>query len=324
MSARTGCVAIGRNEGERLIACLRSLLAEAPGALVYVDSGSSDGSVDAARALGAEVVTLDMMQPFTAARARNAGAERLRARNFQYLQFIDGDCAIAPGWLAAAEDFLDRHADVAVVCGRRRERFPEQSVYNRLCDIEWNTPIGAAVACGGDALMRAEAYFAVGGYRNDLVAGEEPELCVRLRERNWRIWRIDAEMSSHDAAIGSFSQWWRRTLRAGHAFAEVSTLHRRSQKNIWRRETLRALAWALAAPLALALGVAVIQWYLLALLVYPLQWLRLWHGARERLGRDAAAWAGASVVGKFAEAAGAIRYYLSVLTKRRASLIEYK
>jgi glycosyltransferase involved in cell wall biosynthesis len=324
MSARIGCVAIGRNEGDRLIACLKSLLAESPGALVYVDSGSIDGSVDAARALGAEVVTLDREQPFTAARARNAGAERLRSGNFRYIQFTDGDCAIAPGWLGAAEDFLDRRADVAVVCGRRRERFPEQSIYNRLCDIEWDTPIGEATACGGDALMRADAFFAVGGYRSDLVAGEEPELCVRLREKNWRIWRLDADMSSHDAAIRKSSQWWRRSVRAGHAFAEVSTLHHRSDKSIWRRETLRALAWAFAAPAALALGVAVNPWSLLVLLIYPLQGLRLWIGARERLGEDAAAWAAASVAGKFAEAAGAISYYVSVLTRRRNRLIEYK
>jgi glycosyltransferase involved in cell wall biosynthesis len=324
MSARTLCVAIGRNEGERLVACIESLLAAAPGAVVYVDSGSIDGSIEAARALGAEVVALDKTQPFTAARARNAGAERARAGGFEYIQFIDGDCVIAVNWLATAEAFLDDHRDVAVVCGRRRERFPERSVYNRLCDIEWDTPVGEAIACGGDALMRTDAFFAVGGYRDDLVAGEEPELCVRLREKNWRIWRIDAAMTAHDAAILKFSQWRRRSTRAGHAFAEVSSIHRTSPVNIWRRETMRALAWAFVAPVAAALAAVVDPWFFLLLLAYPLQWLRLWLGARGRLGKDAAAWAAASVVGKFAEAAGAIRYFVSALTRRRAGLIEYK
>lgn len=53
MTPGVGAVIIGRNEGARLVACLASF----PGwvrPLVYVDSGSTDGSVAAARAAGAE------------------------------------------------------------------------------------------------------------------------------------------------------------------------------------------------------------------------------------------------------------------------------
>lgn len=325
MTSRVGFVAIGRNEGDRLVACLHSLKATAAGPIVYVDSGSTDGSVAAAQAAGADIVRLDMNAPFTAARARNAGARRLleRARP-AYIQFVDGDCVLAPRWIDAATAFLDAHQDVAVVCGRRREIRPEASVYNRLCDIEWNTPVGEAIACGGDALMRADALAAAGFYDESLIAGEEPELCLRLRESGLKIVRLDAEMTRHDAAITAFPQWWKRMRRSGHAFAEVSTLHRASPKRIWAHETRRALLWASLAPAAALLALAISPWFLLALAIYPLQAARLWLLARAKLGADAAPFAALSVIGKFAEAQGALGYFVNRVRRRRGGLIEYK
>ena len=157
-------VAIGRNEGARLIACLDSLTSQVR-RIVYVDSGSTDGSVEAARAAGAQVIALDMSLPFTAARARNAGLAALASDPPTYVQFIDGDCLLREGWMKKASQFLHDNLRAAVVCGRRRERHPEASVYNALIDAEWDTPVGAARACGGDALMRYQAVAAVKGYR---------------------------------------------------------------------------------------------------------------------------------------------------------------
>lgn len=320
-----GFVAIGRNEGERLIACIESLRAAGGGPVAYVDSGSSDNSLNAARDLGAETIALDMSIPFTAARARNAGAKRLiEAHHPRYIQFIDGDCTLADGWLAAARAFLDSRPDVAVVCGRRRERFPEKSLFNRLCDLEWDTPVGEALACGGDALIRAEALIAAGFYNDGLVAGEEPELCVRLRERGWKIWRLDAEMTVHDAAMTKFGQWWTRAKRAGHAYAEVSALHLKSPQRIWARETARAFVWASIAPASILLALLFGPAYLALLAVYPAQFLRLCLSGRSRLGVLAAPAAALSVIGKFAESAGAAKYYLTRLSGRRSGLFEYK
>ncbi|HEX7637313.1 MAG TPA: glycosyltransferase family A protein, partial [Burkholderiaceae bacterium] len=185
-----GVVIIGRNEGERLVRCLRSVAAVGP-RVVYVDSGSTDDSVANARAAGAEVVALDMRRPFTAALARNAGWQRLQQvlPNATCVHFLDGDCEVVPGWLEAAAAALAARPELAVVCGRRRERFPRASVFNLLCEIEWNAPAGDVRACGGDALMRLDALRAVGGYRESLIAGEEPELCVRLRAAGWKIHR---------------------------------------------------------------------------------------------------------------------------------------
>lgn len=325
MTARVGFVAIGRNEGERLVACLDSLKATGAGPIVYVDSGSSDGSPARATSLGAQVVALDMSVPFTAARARNDGAARLQAIAApDFIQFIDGDCALAQGWVEEATAFLGANPKAAIACGRRRERHPGASVYNRLCDIEWATPVGETAACGGDAMVRGEAFRAVGGYRDDLIAGEEPELCLRLRERGWRIYRLDAEMTTHDAAMMRFSQWWRRAVRAGHAYAEVSTLHRRSEKRIWVAETRRAFLWTGAGLATLSLGVAISPYFLLILLIYPAQAARLWLRARPALGRDAFAWGLFTTLGKLPEALGAARHFAARLRGQKSRLIEYK
>src|SRR4029079_3842379 len=119
-----GIVVIGRNEGDRLINCLKSVKADADIDIVYVDSGSTDNSVVSATRLGVTVVNLDLTQPFTAARARNEGFAALISLNPQvrFVQFVDGDCELVAGWLAIASTFLMNKADIAVVCGRRRER----------------------------------------------------------------------------------------------------------------------------------------------------------------------------------------------------------
>jgi len=254
---RIGIVAIGRNEGERLIRCLRALDGSGA-AVVYVDSASTDGSAARARALGATVVDLDLALPFTAARARNAGLAALPA--VELVQFVDGDCELDAGWLATATAFLDAHPDVAVVCGRRRERFPDASVYNRLCDMEWDTPVGEAGACGGDSLMRAAAVRALGGFTDTLTAGEEPELCARLRAAGWRVWRIDAEMTRHDAAMLRFKQWWWRGVRTGFGYAQARDATAALPQPLYRDEVKRAQLWAGIVPFV---GVA------LALLVHP-------------------------------------------------------
>lgn len=319
-----GVVVIGRNEGERLVRCLQSCrhLAQA---CVYVDSGSTDGSAEAAKALGAEVVQLDMHQPFTAARARNAGFSRLQQlARVDLVQFLDGDCEMLPGWLPAASAFLQASSDVVAVAGRRRERFPDATVFNRLCDIEWDTPVGEAKAIGGDALFRADALRAAGAYRDDLIAGEEPELCVRLRAAGGHVWRLDADMTLHDAAISRWSQWWSRNVRSGHAFAEGAWLHGAAPERHFVAETRRAVAWAIVLPLILVAFCLVTPWALALWLIYPLQWIRV--GAR-LAGRGAPipwTYAAFLVAGRFPEAQGILKFWSGRLLGHRSALIEYK
>lgn len=326
-AAAMGVVIIGRNEGQRLVRCLESVAAAAA-RIVYVDSGSTDGSADRARAIGADVVELDMRRPFTAALARNAGWRRLReiAPDATLVHFLDGDCEVVPGWLEIAQQTLLARADLAVVCGRRRERFPDASVFNRQCEIEWNGASGEVRSCGGDALMRLEALEAVGGYRDDLIAGEEPELCVRLRGRGWKIWRVGRDMVWHDAAMLRWSQWWKRSKRAGHAFAQGASLHGSPPERHYVAEERRALAWGVGLPLATLLLAALHPAGWLLLLAYPLQMLRLALRPQAAAREADAVWSRAFflVAGRFPEAAGVLLFHWHRLRGHSSRLIEYK
>ncbi len=325
----TGIVAIGRNEGERLRACLASAVPQARH-VVYVDSGSSDGSISMARAMGVDVVELDTNIPFTAARARNAGFEALDATadDLAFVQFVDGDCELDSGWGAAAQDVMRERPEAAVVCGRRSERFPGASVYNLLCDMEWDTPIGEASECGGDSLIRAMCFREVEGFRPDLIAGEEPELCARLRAAGGRVLRIDAPMTLHDARIESFSQWWMRSVRAGYANAESAA--RLSAENGERpgHEVSSTWFWGFALPTLILLSVFFHQ-FMLALLLPAIYLAQITRIALRRpkprfSNRDQWIYALSCVLGKLPNVQGQIRYWRGRLTGRRSELIEYK
>lgn len=319
-----GIVAIGRNEGKRLIGCLASVRAKTRH-IVYVDSGSTDGSVAAAEEFGVSIVELDLTKPFTAARARNEGFAALRVvePNIRFVQFVDGDCILSEGWLEAATAFISQKEDVAIVCGRRRERSPETSIYNKMADLEWDTPVGEALACGGDALVRVAAFEAVEGFLPQLIAGEEPDLCVRLRDQGWKIWRLDAEMTQHDMAMTHFSQWWARTVRSGYGMAEVSWLHRMSPARIWKRETLSAIFWGGVVPVVIGFGALIHSAVLALLLIYPVQIFRV--AFREGVfTRESWLYAVFMTLAKFA----ALQGHLKLLWRRwrggAIRLIEYK
>jgi glycosyltransferase involved in cell wall biosynthesis len=319
-----GVVVIGRNEGQRLITCLRSVSTAV--AVVYVDSNSTDGSAQAARELGAEVVELDLSIPFTAARARNAGFARLLTiiPDLPYVQFVDGDCELAAPWPNAAAAFLDAHADAAAVCGRLHERYPDRSVYNWLCDREWDRPTGEVRAFAGNVMIRTEALKGVGGYREDVIAAEEDELCVRLRRANWRIWRLADEMALHDAAMLHFGQWWRRAQRAGYAFAQGAHLHGAPPERHFVREARRALGWGLALPLAAIIAtIALPRFGWIGWLVYPMQLARL-SVNNPGSASERARLAFFQLLARFPEGLGLAMFWRDRLLHRRPQLIEHK
>jgi len=317
-----GIVVIGRNEGQRLIDCLKSVKPHG-GELIYVDSGSRDGSAEAAEKLGAYVVRLKDDRPFTAARARNEGLAALIARNpdARFVQFVDGDCELDEGWLRAALDFMATKERVAVACGRRRERHPERSVYNHLCDIEWNSPIGEAIACGGDSLVRVDAFNSVGGFRPQLVAGEEPEFCARLRRKHWKIWRLDAEMTRHDAAMTRFAQWWVRAVRSGYGYAELSSLD--PPVVIYRRAMMRAIIWGALLPVLIAIGIAFDPNFAWAFLLYPLQLARI-AVRRGAMKRESWVYALFMTIAKFGELEGILKFFRHRRRGNIVRLTEYK
>lgn len=299
--SNVGLVAIGRNEGQRLRACLEAARAHGL-AMVYVDSNSTDDSVALAKSLGAEVVQLDLSIPFTAARARNEGVARLLQMRpkLEFIQFVDGDCELRPDWIADALTAFAAKPKAAVICGRRRERYPDASRYNALADMEWNTPIGQALSSGGDALIRRTAFEEVKGYNPAVIAGEEPEMCVRLRERGYEIWRIDAEMTLHDAAMTRFGQWWKRTIRGGHAYAEGYHRHGAPPERFNRREVISNYVWAIAWPL------------------WPLLWVKIYRSSKS------AQYATFTTLAKWPMALGQLKFQWHRLRGKKSQIIEYK
>jgi glycosyltransferase involved in cell wall biosynthesis len=319
-------VVIGRNEGERLLRCLQSLGPLQP-CSVYVDSGSTDNSVALARDYGLAVVNLDMSEPFTAARARNVGFWKLLQLHpaLDYVFFVDGDCEVISGWVDLAVTFLVESPDVAVVFGYRRERYPDASVYNRVCDLEWqDIPVGEAKSCGGDIVARVPAIKQVDGYRPDMICGEEPEMCVRLRRQGWRIWRINTNMTIHDAAMDRFGQWWKRTMRGGFGYAQGAHIHGTSPERHWVLEYRRSWLWGLFIPTAILILSITVSWKMLALLgLYPLQMIRLAINGRHSAGEN---WRRAVflVLGKFPEMLGQVQYLRDRFLRVQSRLIEYK
>jgi GT2 family glycosyltransferase len=319
-----GVVVIGRNEGQRLVECLTSVRTSTKN-IIYVDSGSTDNSIAVAEQIGAAVVMLDLSQPFTAARARNEGLWALKSLvpDVHFVQFVDGDCILISGWMDRALAFIEQREDVAIVCGRRRERYPTASIYNQLCDLEWDTPVGEAAACGGDALVRAKAFEEVGGFLPRVMAGEEPELCVRLREQGWKIWRLDAEMTLHDAAMSRFNQWWIRSVRSGYGFAEVSRLHKSSPFRIWTRAVPSALFWSVVLPVVIALGSIFHPIFLCSTLIYPLQACSI--AIRRGLSQPGSwVYAVLMLTSKFSQTQGIAKFYWLWCRGQTAQLIEYK
>lgn len=296
-------MAIGRNEGERLGLCLSSANSQVNN-VIYVDSGSTDNSRALALALGAQVIELDLTQPFTAARARNAGFAKLKQilPGVQFVQFVDGDCEIQPGWINNASRFLKAHPHVAVVCGRRRERNATATVFNHLCDIEWDTPVGDTNSCGGDAMIRVAAFEQLGGYDSSLIAGEEPDLCWRMRRCGWTIHRLDAEMTVHDAAMTRFSQWWARNQRSGYASAEAFFRQGGLQNSSGLRKLVSNAIWSLPP----------------AWPFWPLLWWRVYSRHRD------CAYATFVVLGKLPHLQGQLRYFFDRALGKKARLIEYK
>ncbi len=343
---KVAVVAIGRNEGERLRACLQAALRDAE-TVVYVDSGSTDGSVALATGLGCKVVELDLAKPFTAARARNEGAAK--AGEVDALQFVDGDCELVEGWLPAAAAALQADDRLAGVAGRRRERQPEATVYNKLCDMEWDTPVGEAAALGGDTLFRRTAFEQVDGYDATMIAGEEPEMCLRMRKNGWTLRRLDEEMTLHDAAMTSWRQWWKRNVRAGHARAETLDRHPPTGAKEVRSNYLLGLSLPFNALLATAGFVAMtiiasvvesparrdfaIVFGVALFLVLPVlaaaygylyKRIKQYRISRGDFAGDSRLYAKYVLLGKLPQALGQLKYRWNKLRGRRGAIIEYK
>lgn len=321
-----GAVIIGRNEGARLQACLASLSGRVD-PLVYVDSGSTDQSVLYARKAGAHLVELDMSLPFTAARARRAGFDALASLPGDMpnlVQFVDGDCIVEHGWLAQAVQAVRADESLGLVTGWRSEVHADASIYNALCAVEWHRPAGPIRTCGGDMLVRVAAYEAAGGWRGDVIAAEDDELCLRIGKAGWRLLRIPEPMTRHDAAMLNFGQWWKRAVRSGHGFAQVGHLH----PDFFVAERRRVWIFGAILPLIACSGIW-LGWLpvLFALGLYAVSYVRTVRGQvlREGLSLGEAMKHGIFLtLSKLPNLIGMLTYYARRARGAEMRIIEYK
>lgn len=326
-SSKIGLVIIGRNEALHLKRNLPKL-ADVFYTAVFVDSDSSDNSIEIAKNNALEVVELDLSKPFTAGRARNEGWQWLLAQNpdLDYIQFIDGDCELSTNFITNAVEYMEDNPKVAVVAGRRRELYPEASLYNAMCEVEWNSPVGAAKSCGGDFLIRASVLTETSGFNPTVIAGEEPEMCVRIRAAGHEIHRLDQDMTFHDANMHSVKQWWLRSERAGHAYAQGYAIHGQAPESMNKREVIRILVLGSFFIFALLVSIFIDIRFLLLLLVYPFQAFRVYKNFNQRdhtqYQRKAYAIScGFAYVPQFF---GILKFYWRRITGVTATIIEYK
>ncbi len=238
-------VVIGLNEGDHLDACFASIRgSELDGVayeIIYADGGSDDASVEIAQGAGCDQVLVAPKRR-SAAENRNAGA---RAARGQFIQFLDGDMRIFPEWVKHALGVLTGREDVAAVFGDLRE--VRTSLLYRILELDWIQGAGEVPFCGGAAMFRRTAFWEAGGFPEDVAFGEEPLLCWRIRNcLGKKIVKLLEPMAYHDLAFRGFRDYWRRCVRSGIAFAEVSQRCRGTCDPFWVREVRSNYFWSVA------------------------------------------------------------------------------
>jgi GT2 family glycosyltransferase len=325
-----GLVVIGRNEGQRLFLSLQSMQSShCP--IVYVDSGSSDNSVEIARPLVSCLHQLDPAKPFSAARARNEGFEQLTNLfpDLQYIQFVDGDCVICDGWLEAAQTAMQQDTKRAAIIGHLQELNPGASVYNRMCAMEWRSPAGDLTnfgALGGISMIRADVFKQLGGFKANVIAGEDSEFGVRLSLAGYKVTKIDHFMAIHDANMTTFQQWWKRAVRGGHAIGQRADLNGNTLAKDCIKERKSTLVWGVLLPiLALFLLIIAGRWSLLVLFAYLFLAIKVYFYRRNQGEnyRDAFTYAQFMPFVKIANGLGLLKFYVNKF-KHSYEIIEYK
>jgi GT2 family glycosyltransferase len=306
---RVGIIVIGRNEGDRLKRSLQSVIAlDLP--TIYADSGSTDQSVKYAESLGISVVKVDMSIPPNASRARNLGFQQLLLKYpyIEYVQFLDGDSRLIKEWIHEGLEIFFENPPVAIVCGTIHEDMQSPSVYSRLFELEWRKTNGEIAACSGIMLIRSSVFNDVKGFDPQIIAAEDDDLCIRVRQKGWKILKIESHMATHEANISSFSQGF------------TSERH-------FVRQTLSAIAWGFILPLC---ALVPVFWThgrsLLFLFGYPILFFRILYNSYKKNWtlNEGLLYAFYGTIAKFAHVIGIVKYLWDKIRGKQAKIIEYK
>jgi len=262
-------VIIGRNEGDRLVKCIQSARKlEYPSdrkEIIYVDSRSSDDSVEQAKKLGIEKIFVLEQEKTCAAMGRNLGMQHAVG---ELILFLDGDTQISRDFLTAAITHFEKE-EIAIVYGRRTEIHPE-SLYIQLCGSDWSQRIpGYTETAAGDVLMRAEVIREIGGYK-EIIAGEDPEMSNSVINAGYKILFLDKDMVKHDLAMHSFRQYWKHSVRSGFAYAVVADITKGRAIPLWvdkKKKIMRQGVLYILAPL-LGIAASFLLWTIIPFIMY--------------------------------------------------------
>lgn len=268
-------VLIARNQQWNIPRLVESVLQETTGLasreIVLVDSASEDGTATAATQYPIRVYRLHRDQRLTAAAGRYVGFKQTTGK---LVLFLDGDMELCPGWLGQAIEILRQQPEVAAVTGLVIDR-PLNTPRDDVC-VAART--GAAVRLkevqhgGGAALYRRAVLDEVGSFNPHFYSDEEPELCLRIRRRGYRIVELDCPAVCHYTepyeALSTLFARWKRRLYLGPG--QILRYHLGSGM-FW--DYLRERGFGCVPALGLAAGVICL---LLSLLTEQWVWFGLW------------------------------------------------
>jgi len=215
-------VIIGLNISEKVVNCIKSVKeSKYPNLeIIYVDGGSSDGSVEKVKKLGYVKVIESNHENQTGGRQRNIG---WRSSKSDLIQFLDGDVLMDPNWINHA--FKKINDRFIAVCGYRKERYPNKNWYNLINDIDWEKNIGETHHFGAEVLIKKSVLDDVGGYDDELISGQNGDISFRIKEKGYHILRIDKIMSYHNIKKNNFRKYFWRNFRHGYGHIQVAIRH---------------------------------------------------------------------------------------------------
>ena len=177
-----------RNEEKFIRRCINSLaelempqgLLEPPDTLV-VDNNSSDGTATIAESAGVLVVS---QEAGLVGSVRNRGAWESTS---DVLAFIDGDCVVFPTWLTGGLRAL-KDENVGIVGGQCLPNPQGTWVEKAWASSSISQhPKEVQTLPGASMIMRRKIFEKVGGFSEDLSAGEDDDICHKVSGLGLRI-----------------------------------------------------------------------------------------------------------------------------------------
>jgi len=264
-------IIIGRNEVRHIEACLRSVIkgiqTTAGTEIIYVDSASTDDTIQIVRKYSASIYQLKPDWPLSAAAGRYIGYLQSRG---DYLFFIDGDTMLVHDWLPKGIRFLQTHPETGGIAGSMHELFEDNngkpiSLQRHRYGRHENPRTEKTL--GGIALYRRSVLEQAGPFNPYIAVDEERELGLRIQRAGFNLIRIPDLMA---VTTGPSRETLGELRRRYHSrLYTFGTTLRYCQKNgfFWqymfeRLGMINAYIAAMAVVLALSFVSIIHGWFL--------------------------------------------------------------